>query len=673
MKKRNIVVTPALPYVNSRLHIGHILEHTQSHIWASFQKMRGHNVKFVCAGDSHGTPIMLSARAAGVPEKDYIGQINKQQLQTLNDFGFEYDNYSSTDTETNKKFVYEFYNKMKESDAIEKRTIDQLYCEKEQMFLPDRFVKGTCPKCGAEDQNGDSCDNCGATYSPMDLGNPRSVTSGEKLVVKKSEHIFFKLNNYRDFLKEWLPAHTSKEIANKMKEWFNEDLRDWDISRDKPYFGFEVPDEPGKYFYVWLDAPVGYISSTAEACAKTGEDVNDYWKNSDSEVYHFIGKDIIYFHTLFWPAMLKVSGFNTPNRVFVHGFVNTEGEKISKSKGNSFTLKSYLDNLDSQYLRYYFATKLSSKPNDIEFTFEDFMQRVNSDLVGKLINLGSRGAQMLHKNFAGKCSEIDPNSSELINDFIKASEEIAGFYEATEFSKVTTLVRDFTDKSNQYFDSLEPWKLVKTDPEQVQKILTTLLTLFKTAVIYLKPILPQLAKDTEDLFNDTPYSWDSLGFSLAGKEIKPYKHLMKRIDKKQIEAIRNDASNVTKSTKAKDSKAKKEKPSATPKEISIDDFIKVDLRVAEVVKAEHVEGADKLLQLTLNVGEEKTRNVFAGIKSAYTPEDLTGKYVAFVYNLKPRKMKFGMSEGMVLAAGAGGKDLFVISPDKGAKPGDKIK
>ena len=551
MKKRNIVVTPALPYVNSSLHIGHLFEHTQAHIWASFQRMRGHNVKFVCAGDSHGTPVMLSARAAGIPEKEYIKNINEQQLKSLNAFGFDYDNYSSTDSDANKKYVYEFYEKMKEAGAIESRVIDQLYSEKEQMFLPDRFVKGTCPKCKAEDQNGDSCDKCGATYSPMDLINPRSATSDDKAVVKQSEHIFFKLNKYKDFLEKWLPEHTSKEIANKMKEWFNEDLRDWDISRDKPYFGFEVPGSPGKYFYVWVDAPIGYISSTEEACAKNNENVDDYWKNSDAEIYHFIGKDIIYFHTLFWPAMLKVAGFNLPNRVFVHGFVNSNGEKISKSKGNSFPLESYTKHLDPEYIRYYFASKLSAKPNDIDFTLDDFMQRVNSDLIGKLINLGSRGAQMLHKNFDGVCSDFDPACEALINDFMQASDKIAELYETTEYSKVTTLVREYTDKANQYFDSLEPWKLVKTDPEKVQQIVTSILAMFKYAVIYLKPVLPKLATNTSDLFNDDDYSWDSLGFSLKDQKLKPYKHLMKRIDKKQIDILKQEGLALAEQSKSK--------------------------------------------------------------------------------------------------------------------------
>ncbi len=667
MKKRNIVVTPALPYANAPLHIGHLLEHTQANIWYLFQKLRGHNCKFICGSDSHGTPIMLAARKQKIAEDKFVENMRLNHIKDLNDFGIYYDKFSSTHTETHKKYVYEFYEQIKKSDAIDVRTIDQLYSENEGMFLPDRYIKGTCPKCKSENQNGDNCDSCGATYSPMDMINPRSAESGEELVIRQSEHVFFKLNQYKDFLTKWLPEHTNKETHNKVKEWFNDDLKDWDISRDNPYFGFEIPDKPGKYFYVWADAPIGYLSATAEACAESGENVDDFWRNPEAEIYHFIGKDIVNFHCLFWPAFLSCTDFNLPNRIFVHGFLNTNNEKMSKSKGTSFNIRSYINHLDPSYIRYYFATKLSSKPNDIEFNLDDFSQRVNSDLVGKLINLGSRGAQMLHKNFEGTCGKIDSEAQSIIDDFKNSADNIAELYEACEYSKVTTLIREFTDKANQYFDSLEPWKLVKTDPERVQNILTSILSIFRSAVIYLAPVLPVLAKDTATLFNEGEFTWDSLNKSIEGAKLQPYKHLMKRIDKKQIEAIKADMA----PSQPKPEKPKKKK-SETPKEITIDDFIKVDLRVAEIVEAKEVEGADKLLQLTLNVGED-TKNVFAGIKSAYKPEDLKGKLVAMVYNLKPRKMKFGMSEGMVLAAGPGGKDLFVLTPDSGAKPGQKIK
>ncbi len=673
MTKRNIVVTPALPYANAPLHIGHLLEHTQAHIWYNFQKRRGHNCKFICGSDSHGTPIMLAARKKNISEEEFIKKVREGHIQDLNNFGIYFDNFSSTHTETHKKYMYEFYEKIKEAGAVESRVIDQLYSEKEGMFLPDRYIKGTCPKCKAEDQNGDNCDNCGATYSPMDMINPRSAESGETLVVRQSEHIFFKLNQYKDFLSEWLPHHVGKETYNKVKEWFSEDLRDWDISRDNPYFGFEVPDKPGKYFYVWADAPIGYISATAEHCQSSGEDVNDFWRNPKAEIYHFIGKDIVNFHTLFWPAFLKSAGYNLPNRVFVHGFLNTNNAKMSKSKGTSLNVKSYIKHLDPSYIRYYFATKLSSKPNDIEFNFDDFTQRVNSDLVGKLINLGSRGAQMLHKNFAGQCSQVDSEAAPLIKEAIAASEKVAELYEACEYSKVTTIVRELTDKANQYFDSLEPWKLVKTEPKRVQEVLTTILTLFRIYVIYLSPILPKLSQDTAELFQEDDYQWSDFDKTLSGKTLKPYKHLMKRIDKKQVEAIQQENQTQTSHKKNETKKSKNSKSSEPPSEITIDDFLKIDLRVAEIIEAKEVEGADKLLQLTLNVGEENTKNVFAGIKSAFSPEDLQGKLVAMVYNLKPRKMKFGWSEGMVLAAGPGGKDLFILSPSEGAKPGQKIK
>ena len=666
MKKRNIIVTPALPYANAPLHIGHLLEHTQAHIWHLFQKLRGHNSKFICGSDSHGTPIMLAARKKKISEDQFVKDMQQVHIKDLNDFGITYDNFSSTHTETHKKFVYEFYQKIKDADAVHTRVIDQLYSEQQGMFLPDRYIKGTCPKCKSENQNGDNCDSCGATYSPMDMIDPRSAESGEKLVIRQSEHIFFKLNKYKDFLTKWLPEHTGKETHNKVKEWFSEDLKDWDISRDDPYFGFELPDKPGKYFYVWADAPIGYISATAEACEASGESLDTFWKN-DGEIFHFIGKDIVNFHCLFWPAFLSCTDYNLPSKVFVHGFLNTNNEKMSKSKGTSFNIRSYLNHLDPSYIRYYFATKLSSKPNDIDFSFDDFSQRVNSDLVGKLINLGSRGAQMLHKSFSGQCSEVDDEAKNIIEGFIKASEQTATYYETCEYNKVTTLVREFTDRANQYFDKLEPWKLIKEDPERVQKILTSILTVFRCAVIYISPILPKLAADTALLFQEEPYQWTDINKSLNGQTLTPYKHLMKRIEKTQIQAIKDEAQKSAKPKEKK--KSKKPQP---PAEITIDDFTKVDLRVAEIIEAKEVEGADKLLQLTLNVGDSN-KNVFAGIKSAYTPEQLKGKLVAIVYNLKPRKMKFGLSEGMVLAAGPGGKDLFVLSPDSGAKPGQKIK
>ena len=678
-KKRDIILTSALPYANGHIHIGHLVEYLLGDFWSRFQKMRGHNCLYICADDTHGTPIMISAKEKGITPKELIAGFQKDHERDFAAFDIEFDNYSSTDTEKNRQLATEFFEKIKAHNMIEERTLEQAYCEHDKMFLPDRFVKGTCPKCGAKDQYGDSCDHCSATYATTELVDGSCTICGNSPVSRQTNHLFFTLNKHKDFLEKWVPNHTSKEVSNKLAEWLSEDLQDWCISRDEPYFGFEIKGYPGKYFYVWLDAPIGYISSTALWCEKNGKKLLDVW-NENTEIYHNIGKDIIYFHGLFWPAMLKTAGYATPKSLFVHGMLTVNGVKMSKSKGTFINASTYLKHLSKDYLRYYFAAKISNNISDFDLNFEDFAGRVNSDLIGKITNVASRGATMLHK-LDGTLGKIDSDARHLIEKAEQLGEVIAEHYENRNFSKAVTQIRVIADDANKYFDEHEPWKLIKKDPEKTKMVLTTILNLFRKMAIYLKPILPSYAQKVEKLFKEPAYTWDDAAKFLENREIEPFKHLMKRLDPKNIEAIVDETKKAAKKSDKEKSKNKKKqkgekeaakaKKSDQGKQIEFSDFMKVDLRIAKILEAEAIEGADKLLRVTVDLGANK-RQIIAGIKTAYNPEDLIGRLTVVVANLKPKKMRFGESNGMILAAGEGGKELFLLSPDAGAKPGDRV-
>lgn len=695
---RQILVTTALPYANGPLHLGHMFEGLYADFWVRFQKMRGHQVLFICADDTHGTPIMVEARKRGITPEQLIDEAWKDHVKDFKAFSIEHSHYSSTNSPANKELCEHFFAKMKEKGSLGAKTIQQLYCEHDKMFLPDRFVKGTCPKCGALDQYGDSCDVCGATYGPSDLKDSYCAVCGNPPVKKPSEQILFKLNDYREYLQGWLPKHTAKETANKMLEWFGEELREWDISRNAPYFGFQIPGHPDKYFYVWVDAPMGYVSSTKEYCEKNKLSFDDYWKSdAKTEVYHLIGKDIVYFHTLFWPALLKAADFRSPSAVWVHGHVMVNGEKMSKSKGTFLSAKVYTDHLDPMYLRYYFASKFSSGVDDVDFNLEDFAQRTNSDLIGKITNLASRGATMLGAKLDGVMSEPDAEGTELLKRAVAKSEEIARHFEEREFVKAINEIRALADEANRYFDEKAPWKTVESDPKGTKQVLTTTLNLFRKLAIFLKPVLPEYTAKVEKMFGEAPYTWASSEQTLTSKAVGKYEHLATRIDPAKIKSMMDAnkqelaerAERDKKSgfaTKAKTgapvSTTTDAKPAAAAPagrdgglapEIEIDTFSKVDLRVAQIVDAEEIKEADKLLRLKVSLGPLGERQIIAGIKSAYSAEQLKGRLVVIVANLKPRKMKFGMSEGMALAAGQGGSELFLLSPDSGAKPGDPVK
>ena len=677
---RKILVTCGLPYANGSIHIGHLVEYLQADFWTRFQKMRGNECHYICGDDTHGTPIMVEARKRNITPEQLIGQAWQEHTKDFADFQIQFSNYSSTNTPENKKLCEYFFQKMKDKNHINTKTINQLYCNHDKMFLPDRFVKGTCPKCGAKDQYGDSCDVCGATYTPADLKDSYCAICANPPVLKPSEQLLFKLNDHFDFLKAWLPEHLAKEMSNKMLEWFNEPLRDWDISRNAPYFGFEIPGYPDKFFYVWVDAPMGYVSATEQFCKAQGLNFDDFWKaGATSEVYHFIGKDIVYFHTLFWPALLKTADFRTPTQVFVHGHLTVNGEKMSKSKGTQITARQFLNNLDPMYLRYYYASKLSSTVDDIDLSLEDFSQRVNSDLIGKITNLASRGASMLGKNFAGKLVSWkgDTASETLLANMRAASESIAGHFEKRDFGKAVSAIRDLADEANVYFDQKAPWKSLATDRAATQKTLSVTVNAFRILAIYLKPVLPLYTQKVEQMFGEASYTWSDAQVDLKTPEIKAYEHLAGRIDPDKVKAMveESKAAHAAKEAAAGPAKTAAA-PVAAPADngvLTIDDFMKVDLRVAQILEAEEIKEADKLLRLKVSLGSLGERQIIAGIKSAYTPEALKGRLVLVVANLAPRKMKFGMSEGMVLAAGPGGSEIFVLSPDQGAKPGDKVK
>ncbi len=670
-KPRDILVTSALPYANGSLHLGHLLEQVQTDIWVRFQKSRGHNCRYVCADDAHGTAIMLTAEQLGITPEQQIEQMHAEHLADSNDFLIGFDNFYSTHSEENRALSEQIYLSLRENGHIAVREITQAFDPDKQLFLSDRYIKGTCPKCKTPDQYGDNCEACGATYSPTDLIDPQSALSGATPVNKESEHYFFTLPAFEDMLRAWTNSGALQpQIANKLAEWLDAGLQEWDISRDAPYFGFEIPDAPGKYFYVWLDAPIGYMASHKNLCERDGTDFDTYW-NSDSaaELYHFIGKDIINFHGLFWPAMLSSAGYRTPTAIYAHGFLTVNGTKMSKSRGTFIKARTYLDHLDAEYIRYYFAAKLGNGVDDIDLNLEDFVQRVNSDVVGKVVNIASRCAGFLKKGFdntlTATCSE-----PELLGEFIAAGDGIAELYENREFSKVIREIVGLADRANQYIDEKKPWVLAKEEgrEQEVHDACSVGINLFRVLMTYLKPVLPAMAEKSE-AFLQTSLDWTVLQAPLINHQIAKFKPLIQRIDPKQVEA-------VVEASKEQQAEAKAAIPEASTVEdntIDFDTFAQVDLRVARILKADHVEGADRLLQLTLDLGDEQ-RNVFAGIKEAYPdPAALDGKLCVCVANLAPRKMKFGVSEGMVLAAGPGGKDIYLVEPHEGAQPGMQVK
>lgn len=691
---RKILVTSALPYANGSIHLGHLVEYIQTDIWVRFQKMQGHTVHYVCADDTHGTPIMLRAEKEGITPEALIEKVHAEHSQDFADFLVQFDNYYSTNSEENRQLSGNIYRALKANGKIATKTIQQYFDPVKSMFLPDRFIKGECPKCHAKDQYGDNCEVCGSTYSPTDLLNPYSAVSGATPVRKETEHYFFKLSECVDFLREWTRSGTLQaEAANKMSEWVGEvgenKLSDWDISRDAPYFGFEIPDAPGKYFYVWLDAPIGYMASFKNLCAKSqqaadgsqesGLDFDEYWKkDSSTELYHFIGKDILYFHALFWPATLEYSGHRTPTQVFAHGFLTVNGEKMSKSRGTFITARSYLDHVKNpEYLRYYYAAKLNGSMEDIDLNLEDFVARVNSDLVGKYINIASRTAGFIAKKFDNK---LIAAKHAVIDDMRAAAPAIAEAFAARDFARALREIMKLTDAANAYVAEAAPWVVAKDDSKaaELHAICSNALEMFRLLTIYLKPVLPNIAAAVEAFLNVQPLQWADVTQGLDAQTIQPYNHMVTRLDGKQIEAMVEANKESLQAAAPANTEAKVEGKAETKAAeegdyISIDDFAKVDLRIAKIVSAEHVEGAEKLLKLLLDIGEEKPRQVFAGIKSAYDPATLVGRLTVMVANLAPRKMKFGMSEGMVLAASDERGGPYILSPDSGAQAGMRVK
>jgi len=657
---RRIVVTSALPYANGSIHLGHLVEYIQTDIWARNQKMSGNECVYICADDSHGTPIMLKAKELGITPEELIEKTYDEHVKDFKDFQIEFDNFHTTHSDENKEISQKMYQSLRDKGNIASKEIEQFYDQEARMFLPDRFIKGECPKCGAKDQYGDSCEECGATYSPTDVKNPISTVSNTTPVTKKTEHVFFQLSSYESFLKEWMQNNEiQKEIKNKLSEWLEGGLVDWDITRDKPYFGFEIPDLKDKYFYVWLDAPIGYIASHKNYCDKNKKNYIDDWKESSkTELYHFIGKDIAYFHGLFWPAMLEGAGMRKPNGVYCHGFLTIDGEKMSKSRGTFFNARTYLNHLLPDYLRYYFSSRLTNKIEDIDLNFDDFMTRVNSDLVGKIINIGSRCAKFINKDFDSKLSS-EVGNEELIKSVLSRKEEIIQNYEARNYAANMRIISSLSDEVNKYLDDEKPWVKIKDDSTKghVQTICSDGINGFKFIIGYLKPVLPEIAKKVENLLNCNPITWSNIDNQLKDHKINAFVPLITRINKESIEKMKEE--NNKESAAAEDTD-----------KITIDDFIKVDLRVAKIINAKELEDSRKLLELEVDLGDE-TRTIFAGIKKSYSPDELIGKLVVVIANLKPRKMKFGTSNGMVLATQHDG-DIIIIQPEKDVSPGSKI-
>ena len=679
MSTRKILVTSALPYANGALHLGHVMEYIQTDIWVRFQQLRGHQCTYVCADDAHGTAIMLKAEELGITPEQHIANMKAEHERDFRGFLINVANYHSTHSEENRYYSEMIYKRLRDNGHIASRTITQAFDPEKELFLADRYIKGTCPKCKTEDQYGDNCEACGATYSPTELIDARSVLSGAVPVAKESEHFFFKLPEFSDFLKQWTRSGTlQNEVANKLAEWLDAGLQEWDISRDAPYFGFEIPDAPGKFFYVWLDAPIGYMASFKNYCDQTGMDWDEYWGgNSEAELYHFIGKDIVNFHALFWPSMLHSAKFRTPTKVCVHGFLTVDGKKMSKSRGTFITAESYLKHLNPEYLRYYMAAKLGPGVDDLDLNLTDFVQRVNADVVGKVVNIASRTAKFVAKSGG----QLSHNIAEpaLWQRFVDASDTIATYFENREYAKAIRDIMALADAANEYIADRAPWALAKQEgtEAEVLDICSLGVNMFRALMVYLKPVLPELAAKAEAFLNDE-LSWDSLSAPLLGHNVNAFTPMVSRVDSDKVDAMieENKAAAAAQAAAIAANKPAPaaEKPSIEPlaEQINFDQFAAVDLRVALIVNAELVEGADKLLRLTLDIGEEKTRNVFAGIRSAYAPEGLIGRHTVMVANLAPRKMRFGMSEGMVLAAGPGGGDIWILSPDAGAQPGMRV-
>ncbi|MCL4146583.1 UNVERIFIED_CONTAM: hypothetical protein GTU68_054980 [Idotea baltica] len=670
MNQRKILVTSALPYANGPIHLGHLVEYIQTDIWVRFQKLRGHECIYLCADDTHGTAIMIRARKEGRSEEEVIAQASEEHQRDFAGFQINFENYGSTNSPENRQICGEIWQSIRDAGLVKEKDVDQLFDTEAGTFLADRFVCGTCPECGRPDQAGDNCE-CGATYSPVDLIDPVSTLTGTKPEIRTAKHLFIELEQLHDFLDEWTQSgnHLQPEVANYLKGHFlgdaNSDegvkpLRDWDISRPAPYFGFEIPDAPGNY-----------CASTKQWCDANGQSVDDWWKNDNVEIHHFIGKDITYFHTLFWPGMLKSAGYNLPEKVHIHGFLTVNGEKMSKRKGTAFKASTFLKHLDPSSLRYYYASKLGSRLDDIDLKLEEFVTKVNSDLVGKVVNLASRSAKFV-KNVG--LSATYPDDGGLFQQGADAGEAIAAAYEACEYNKAMRLIMELADRANPYVENAEPWVL-KKDPEKAQElqdVCTIALNLFRQIVIYLTPVMPDLTEKTSALLGDPIESWAQSQTPLVGTPVAKFKHMMKRIEDKDIQAMEEAAEATAAAASQYNDSAQPMVDEPMSDECTIDDFVKVDLRVARIVSAEHVEGARKLLKLTLSLGGDHSKQVFAGIKAAYEPEALVGRLVVMVANLKPRKMKFGLSEGMVCASGPGGEEVFLLSPDSGAQPGQRV-
>ena len=680
MTQRRILVTSALPYANGDIHLGHLVEYIQTDVWVRFQKLRGNECIYLCADDTHGTAIMMSAQRTGCSEEEWIARVQDEHERDFAGFHIEFDNYGSTNSPENYELCKKFWQAFRDSGLVKEQEVTQLFDDEQGVFLADRFVQGTCPKCGKEDQYGDSCDGCGATYNARDLIDPRSTLTGSTPSVKSADHLFIQIEQLHDFLEEWTQSgeHLQSEVANYLKGHFlHEPLLDWDISRPAPYFGFEIPDAPGNYWFVWFDAPIGYMASTQQYCEKTGDDFERWWKDPDTEVHHFIGKDITYFHTLFWPAMLKVAGFNLPTKVHIHGFLTVDGRKMSKRDGTFVRAATYLNHLDPEYLRYFYCSKLGNGVDDLDLNLEDFIAKVNADLVGKVVNLASRTAKFISEI---GLSAVYPDDGGLFESAAAVGDQIADAYENCEFNKAMRLIMELADQANPFVENSQPWVLRK-DPEkqqELQDVCTVALNLFRQLVVYLSPVLPELTGKANELFGVEISNWSDSQSPITGSQISKFKHMMQRVEIKDVEAMidetKDEAAAEETQSAANESQDSdqplKDEPLA--EECTIDDFVKVDLRVARIVAAQHVEGADRLLQLTLSLGGDETRNVFAGIKSAYEPEELIGRLVVCVANLQPRKMRFGVSEGMITAAGPGGSDVFLLAPDSGAQPGQRV-
>ena len=662
--KRNIIVTSALPYASGPLHIGHLVEYTQTDIWARFQRMRGHRCIFIGGSDAHGTPTMLRAEETGVAPEALFAEFAEDHRKVFESFRISIDNYQTTHSAENLALTREIYLRLKEKGYIDRRLVDQAYDEQRGMFLPDRYVRGECPSCGAEDQYGDACEKCSANNAPMDLKNPVSVVTGTTPTVRESEHLFFRLSAFEEELREWVPEHVDASAARKLQEWFREGLRDWDFSRDEPYFGFEIPGETGKYFYVWFDAPIGYMANFLEICGRpdSGLVFEDYWDaGAHTELYHFIGKDIVYFHALFWPSVLSGAGYRKPSGIFVHGFLTVDGKKMSKRRGTYIMASTYAKHLDTDYLRYYFAAKLRNSADDIDLNLDDFIARLNSDMVGKVVNIASRCAGFIHRHNGGRLGK-SLHDEELYRSFADAAPKFETDYEQRNYARAMRRVIALADSANRYIDSEKPWILVR-DPQQAQRVVdvcTQGINLFRTLMVYLKPVVPGLAERAEEFLNGDPLVWSDAGTPLLDHSLRKFRSLLERVPPKEVQAMVNE------------SRSGGDRPPPTYKdEIDIEEFAKVDMRIARIVEAGHIEGADRLLKLRLDLGGDE-REVFAGIRSAYSPEDLVERLVVVVANLKPRKMRFGTSQGMILASGPGGSDIYLLSPDSGAKPGMKV-